>query len=241
MGENRTMSNLIPIDQVRVMAKSASASKLFSAKAEEQVFTLMLIAQAENIHPMKALMAYDIIQGQPALKASEALARFMDCGGKIKWIKSDAESAKAEFTHPSSGSFEYEYTVQDATEAGLINKDNWKKNLKAMLRARCTSAGIRMSYPRCLNNMYTADEVQDFEPIQQEENEIILEVEESTYETRFLANKAILSTKLRKYDFSDAMIKEFATVNDLINDKVLIDELVNDEVKLMELIKEFEK
>lgn len=235
------MSNLIPIDQVRVMAKSASASKLFSAKAEEQVFTLMLIAQAENIHPMKALMAYDIIQGQPALKASEALARFMDCGGKIKWIKSDAESAKAEFTHPSSGSFEYEYTVQDATEAGLINKDNWKKNLKAMLRARCTSAGIRMSYPRCLNNMYTADEVQDFEPIQQEENEIILEVEESTYETRFLANKAILSTKLRKYDFSDAMIKEFATVNDLINDKVLIDELVNDEVKLMELIKEFEK
>lgn len=233
------MSNLIPIDQVRVMAKSASASKLFSAKAEEQVFTLMLIAQAENIHPMKALMAYDIIQGQPALKASEALARFMDCGGKIKWIKSDAESAKAEFTHPSSGSFEYEYTVQDATEAGLINKDNWKKNLKAMLRARCTSAGIRMSYPRCLNNMYTADEVQDFEQL--EDNEIIEEVEESTYETRFLANKAILSTKLRKYDFSDAMIKEFATVNDLINNKVLIDELVNDDAKLIELIKEFEK
>ena len=233
------MSNLIPIDQVRAMAKSASASKLFSAKAEEQVFTLMLIAQAENIHPMKALMAYDIIQGQPALKASEALARFMDCGGKIKWIKSDAESAKAEFTHPSSGTFEYEYTVQDATEAGLINKDNWKKNLKAMLRARCTSAGIRMSYPRCLNNMYTADEVQDFEQL--EDNEIIEEVEESTYETRFLANKAILSTKLRKYDFSDAMIKEFATVNDLINNKVLIDELVNDDAKLIELIKEFEK
>ena len=233
------MSNLIPIDQVRVMAKSASASKLFSAKAEEQVFTLMLIAQAENIHPMKALMAYDIIQGQPALKASEALARFMDCGGKIKWIKSDAESAKAEFTHPSSGTFEYEYTVQDATEAGLINKDNWKKNLKAMLRARCTSAGIRMSYPRCLNNMYTADEVQDFEQL--EDNEIIEEVEVSSYESRFLANKAILSTKLRKYDFSDAMIKEFATVNDLINNKVLIDELVNDEAKLIELIKEFEK
>ena len=80
---------------------------------------------------------------------------------------------------------------------------------------------------------------QDFEQL--EDNEIIEEVEESTYETRFLANKAILSTKLRKYDFSDAMIKEFATVNDLINNKVLIDELVNDEAKLIELIKEFEK
>ena len=233
------MRNLIPIDQVRVMAKSASASKLFSAKAEEQVFTLMLIAQAENIHPMKALMAYDIIQGQPALKASEALARFMDCGGKIKWIKSDAESAKAEFTHPSSGTFEYEYTVQDATDAGLINKDNWKKNLKAMLRARCTSAGIRMSYPRCLNNMYTADEVQDFDIIEEQPKEEIIECE--TIEPKNIeADKKVLSLKLRKLDYTTAMIKEFAEKYNLSNDGDLLNELVTDEQKLMELIKEFE-
>ena len=234
------MSNLIPIDQVRVMAKSASASKLFSAKAEEQVFTLMLIAQAENIHPMKALMAYDIIQGQPALKASEALARFMDCGGKIKWIKSDAESAKAEFTHPSSGTFEYEYTVQDATEAGLIQKDNWKKNLKAMLRARCTSAGIRMSYPRCLNNMYTADEVQDFDIIEEQPKEEIVECE--IIEPKNIeADKKVLSLKLRKLDYTTAMIKEFAEKYNLSNDGDLLNELVTDEKKLIELIKEFEK
>ena len=234
------MSNIIPIDQVRVMAKSASASKLFSAKAEEQVFTLMLIAQAENIHPMKALMAYDIIQGQPALKASEALARFMDCGGKIKWIKSDAESAKAEFTHPSSGSFEYEYTVQDATDAGLINKDNWKKNLKAMLRARCTSAGIRMSYPRCLNNMYTADEVQDFDIIEEQPKEEIIECE--TIEPKNIeADKKVLSLKLRKLDYTSAMIKEFAEKYNLSNDGDLLNELATDEQKLIEFIKEFEK
>ena len=234
------MSNIIPIDQVRVMAKSASASKLFSAKAEEQVFTLMLIAQAENIHPMKALMAYDIINGQPALKASEALARFMDCGGKIKWIKSDETSAKAEFTHPSSGTFEYEYTVKDATDAGLINKDNWKKNLKAMLRARCTSAGIRMSYPRCLNNMYTADEVQDFTPIEENQKEEILECE--TIEPQNIeANKKVLTLKLRKLDFTNAMIKEFAEKYNIANDGDLLNELVTNEQKLMELVKEFER
>ena len=234
------MSNLIPIDQVRVMAKSASASKLFSAKAEEQVFTLMLVAQAENIHPMKALMAYDIINGQPALKASEALARYMDAGGKIKWIKSDAESAKAEFTHPSSGTFDYEYTVKDATDAGLINKENWKKNLKAMLRARCTSAGIRMSYPRCLNNMYLADEVQDFTPIEENQKEEILECE--TIEPQNIeANKKVLTLKLRKLDFTNAMIKEFAEKYNLLNDGDLLNELVTNEQKLMELVKEFEK
>lgn len=232
------MSNIIPISEIRTMAKSAAASKLFSAKAEEQVFTLMLVAQAENIHPMKALMAYDIINGQPALKASEALARYMDAGGKIKWIKSDETSAKAEFTHPSSGSFEYEYTVKDATDAGLINKDNWKKNLKAMLRARCTSAGIRMSYPRCLNNMYTADEARDFEPIEEIKEDIQdgIIIDDVDIE----ALKKELTIKLRKLDFTNAMMKEF--YNKYVNDDVvLLQELTNDETKLIKLIQEFEQ
>lgn len=234
------MANIVPIAEIRVIAKSAAASKMFSAKAEEQIFMLMLLAQSENISPVKALMAYDIIQGQPALKASEALARFMDCGGKIKWIKSDAESAKAEFTHPSSGTFEYEYTVQDATDAGLIQKDNWKKNLKAMLRARCTSAGIRMSYPRCLNNMYTADEVQDLDIIDDKPKEEIIECE--TIEPKNIeADKKVLSLKLRKLDYTNAMIKEFAEKYNLSNDGDLLNELVTDEQKLIEFIKEFEK
>ena len=239
MGENRIMSNIIPMPEIRVMAKSAASSKMFSAKAEEQIFTLMLIAQSENIHPIKALMAYDVINGQPALKASEALARYMDAGGKIEWIKSDKESAKARFTHPSSGSFEYEYTVEDATDAGLINKDNWRKNLKAMLRARCTSAGIRMSYPRCLNNMYLAEEVQDFDTKESnEEIETATIIEETS---NIEADKKVLSLKLRKLDYTNAMIKEFAEKYDLANNGDLLNELVTNEQKLMEFIKEFEK
>lgn len=233
------MSNIIPMPEIRVMAKSAASSKMFSAKAEEQIFTLMLVAQSEGIHPIKALMAYDVINGQPALKASEALARYMDAGGKIEWIKSDKESAKARFTHPSSGSFEYEYTVEDATDAGLINKENWKKNLKAMLRARCTSAGIRMSYPRCLNNMYLAEEVQDFDTKESnEEIETVTIVEETC---NIEADKKVLTLKLRKLDFTNAMIKEFAEKYNLLNDGDLLNELVTNEQKLMELIKEFEK
>lgn len=233
------MSNIIPMPEIRVMAKSAASSKMFSAKAEEQIFTLMLIAQSENIHPIKALMAYDVINGQPALKASEALARYMDAGGKIEWIKSDKESAKARFIHPSSGSFEYEYTAEDATDAGLINKDNWKKNLKAMLRARCTSAGIRMSYPRCLNNMYLAEEVQDFDTKENnEEIETATIVEETS---NIEADKKVLTLKLRKLDFTNAMIKEFAEKYNLLNDGDLLNELVTNEQKLMEFIKEFEK
>lgn len=232
------MSNLIPIDQVRSMAISATNSKMFSAKAQDQIFMLMLVAQSEGLHPVKALMAYDVIQGQPALKASEALARYMDCGGKIKWIKTDEKSAKAEFTHPASGTFEYEYTVQDATNAGLINKDNWKKNLKAMLRARCTSAGIRMSYPRCLNNMYTSDEVADFEPIEQQEIIETFEIVDTKKDIEAL--KIQLTVKLRKLNFSNTDMKEFYIYHQL-NDKIeTLENLVSNDEELLNYVNQFE-
>ena len=236
------MSNIIPIDQVRVMAKSASASKLFSAKAEEQIFTLMLVAQSEGIHPIKALMSYDIINGQPALKSSEALARYMDAGGKIEWIKSDKESAKARFTHPSSGSFEYEYTVEDATDAGLIQKDNWKKNRKAMLRARCTSAGIRMSYPRCLNNMYLAEEVQDFEPVDIDEPKSEIIEGDIIPELDIKELKRTLTRRLKvDYNYNDAMIKEFADLFDISENVENLSKMVEDNEYLLKCIEQFEK
>ena len=236
------MSNIIPIDQVRVMAKSASASKLFSAKAEEQIFTLMLVAQSEGIHPIKALMSYDIINGQPALKSSEALARYMDAGGKIEWIKSDKESAKARFTHHSSGSFEYEYTVEDATDAGLIQKDNWRKNRKAMLRARCTSAGIRMSYPRCLNNMYLAEEVQDFEPVEIDEPKSEIIEGDIIPELDIKELKRTLARRLKvDYNYNDAMIKEFADLFDISENVENLSKMVEDNEYLLKCIEQFEK
>lgn len=236
------MSNIIPIDQVRVMAKSASASKLFSAKAEEQIFTLMLVAQSEGIHPIKALMSYDIINGQPALKSSEALARYMDAGGKIEWIKSDKESAKARFTHPSSGSFEYEYTVEDATDAGLIQKDNWRKNRKAMLRARCTSAGIRMSYPRCLNNMYLAEEVQDFEPVEIDEPKSEIIEGDIIPELDIKELKRTLTRRLKvDYNYNDSMIKEFADLFDISENVENLSKMVEDNEYLLKCIEQFEK
>lgn len=233
------MSNIIPIDQIRVMAKSAAKSNLFSAKAEEQIFMLMLVAQSENIPPVKALMSYDIIQGQPALKASEALARYMDCGGKIEWIKSDEKSAKAKFTHSASGTFEFEYTVKDATDAGLINKDNWKKNLKAMLRARCTSAGIRMSYPRCLNNFYTSDEVADFEPVEAPQ-EVIETAEIVDTEKDIKAMKVQLKIKLKKLNFSDTDVQDFARYYQLNDTIETLEKLVSDEDELLNYVNQFE-
>lgn len=233
------MSKEIAIAEVRTMANSVVSSGLYGIKNSEQAFTLMLIAQAENTHPVKAMQMYDIIQGRPALKASEVLSRYQQAGGKIQWIKTDAKSAKAKFTHPQGGEFEYEYTIEDAQQAGLTGKDNWKKRPKEMLRARCTSGGVRMSYPACLNNMYSSDEVADMEIEEQENIQEVEVVEEQTQDVGAL--KRQLASKLRKLNVVDTDIKEFAELNSLNENLQLLEELVNDDKLLEKKLVEFEE
>lgn len=232
------MSKEIAISEVRTMATSATKSGMFGLKNQEQAFTLMMIAQAENIHPMSALMKYDIIQGRPALKATEVLARFQQSGGSIKWIHTTPISAKALFVHPQGGEAEVEYTIEDAKLAGLAGKDNWVKRPKEMLRARCTSSGVRMVYPVCLNNMYSSDEVLEMEPLEETKEEIL---ESEVVENNNEQLKRELATKLRKISFTNAMIKEFAEVNNLNEDLELLSDMVSNNDKLTTYVEAFEK
>ena len=74
------MSNLVPVDQITIMANAVAKSGLFGVKTPEQAMALMLIAQAEGNHPAIAARDYHVIQGRPALKADAMLARFQQAG-----------------------------------------------------------------------------------------------------------------------------------------------------------------
>ena len=234
------MSKELQINEVRTLATSSFKSGLFGIKNQEQAFTLMVIAQSEGVHPIKAMQMYDIIQGRPALKSTEVLTRFQNSGGKVKWIETSATKAKALFTHDIGGEVEHEYTIEDAKLAGLTNKDNWKTRPKEMLRARCIASGIRMLYPACLNNMYSTDEVIEFaEPeVVVEETAEEVEVETVDYNElkRSLANKLV-----KDYSFTTAIVKEFADVNNLNENNELLEQLVSDDNKLTTYVENFEK
>jgi hypothetical protein len=225
---------IVPIAQVQVMAKSVVQSGLFGLKNQDQAFTLMLIAQAEGIHPIQAIQKYSIINGMPSLKSTEIQSRFQKSGGIVKWVETSNTKAVCEMSHPSyDGKYLSEFTIADATLMGLVNKDNWKKMPKQMLMARCISAGVRAVYPDCLNNMYSEAEVQDIEVTEVLEPEAVVIDDKQN-------NKQILTMRLRKLDFSDAMIKEFATKYNLANDEVLLQTMIDNNEKLIELIEEFE-
>jgi hypothetical protein len=152
---------LVPVADIEKMAGAIAKSKMFGMKTTEEAFALMLIAQAEGMHPAIAARDYHVIQGRPTLKADAMLARFQNAGGKVQWdVYTDAE-VTGTFSHPSGGSLKLTWTFAQASKIGLTGKDNWKNYPRAMLRARVISEGIRTVYPGCVVGTYTAEELEE--------------------------------------------------------------------------------
>jgi len=158
------MSNLVPLQDITQMAEVAAGSKMFGFKNPQEAMAIMLLCQAENLHPAVAMRDYHVIQGRPALKADAMLARFQQAGGSVQWKDYTDEKVTGVFSHPSGGSLEVSWSLAQAKSIGIANKDNWRNYPRAMLRARCVSEGIRSVYPGCVVGVYTPEEIQDFKP-----------------------------------------------------------------------------
>lgn len=155
------MSNIVPFQEMESMSSYIVRSKLFGAKDESQAMSLMLLAQAEGLHPMTAIQDFDIVQGRPARKTHSILARFQAAGGSVAWEEITPLRACGVFSHKQGGSLKVEWTFEDAKKAGLTGKDNWKNYPKAMLRARCIAEGVRAVFPGAIGGMLTVEEAQD--------------------------------------------------------------------------------
>ena len=158
------MSNLVPLQDITQMAEVAAGSKMFGFKNPQEAMAIMLLCQAENLHPAVAMRDYHVIQGRPALKADAMLARFQQAGGSVNWKDYTDEKVTGIFSHPSGGTLEVSWSLAQAKSIGIANKDNWRNYPRAMLRARCVSEGIRSVYPGCVVGVYTPEEIQDFKP-----------------------------------------------------------------------------
>ena len=159
------MSNaLVPMGDLQKMAQAVASSKLFGIQNVDQALALMLVAQAEGLHPATVARDYHIIQGRPTLKSDAMLARYLNSGGKVEWHEHTDKSVAATFTHPAGGSLRVDWDFARAKQAGLGSKDMWLKYPRQMLRARVISEGIRATNPGIAPGIYTPEEVQDFEP-----------------------------------------------------------------------------
>ena len=161
------MSNIIAISDLEKMASAAAASKMFGFKNKEEALAIMLLCQAEGLHPGIAMRDYHVIQGRPTLKADAMLARFLNGGGKVQWHELTDKVVSATFSHPQGGEAKITWSFEDAKRIGLTGKDNWRNYPRAMLRSRVVSEGVRTVYPVAVVGVYTPEEAQDFTPAPQ--------------------------------------------------------------------------
>lgn len=235
------MSNIIvrPLPELQVISKAIYESGFYGFKNQNQAFTALIASQDMGMNATRFCQDYHIINNRPSKKTETAFRDFKKAGGRVKWIETTEQIAKAELIAPDNDSIIMEYTIKQAEKAGLI-KENWLKNPADMLRSRVLSKGIKAIYPQAYDGFLSEDEAIDLDIIEEQPKEEIIECE--TIEPKNIeADKKVLSLKLRKLDYTSAMIKEFAEKYNLSNDGDLLNELVTDEQKLIEFIKEFEK
>ena len=155
------MSNLVSVADIERMSLAVAKSGMFGVRTPEQAMSLMLIAQAEGLHPAIAARDYHVINGKPALKADAMLARFQTAGGKVEWLDFTDDKVSARFTHPQGGSVVVDWTLERAKRAGVSNNPTWAKFPRAMLKARVISEGVKTVYPGVAVGTYTVEEVRD--------------------------------------------------------------------------------
>jgi hypothetical protein len=157
------MSNIVPVSDIERMAAAIAKSGLFGMKNPDQAMALMLVAQAEGMHPAIAARDFHVIQGRPALKADAMLARFQAAGGRVRWTEYTDQRVAGVFSHSAGGEIEVDWTMAQARTAGLTGKDVWRQYPRAMLRARVISEGIRTVFPGVAVGVYTPEEIGDFD------------------------------------------------------------------------------
>lgn len=155
---------LVPMADLERMAAAFAASKLFGAKTKEEALSLMLVAQAEGVHPASAARDYDIIQGKGAKKAEAMLRDFLRAGGKVEWHALNDSIADATFSHQQGGTVRITWDMARVSKAKISNAAMYDKYPRQMLRSRCVSEGVRTVCPLATGGMYTPEDIQSIDP-----------------------------------------------------------------------------
>jgi hypothetical protein len=126
--------------------------------------TAAILAGAElGFDPMRALNAFDNIQGTPAPKATTLRAIAQKQGHRVLIAESTADRAVVRGLR--RGETEWQESIWDLDRArrmGLLEKDQWKKQPQAMLVARATAEVCRwIASDAIMGVPYAAEEIDD--------------------------------------------------------------------------------
>lgn len=147
------------------MAQKLAATSFVpqSLRGKPGDITAAILAGAElGLKPMATLKSIDVIQGTPALRAHAMRAVVQKQGHEIELVESTPEKCVMRGRRKGSDNWQtVEWTTARATQLGLVNKPEWKKQPQTMLVARATGELSRLIASDALHGMpYVSEELE---------------------------------------------------------------------------------
>lgn len=148
------------ISQVAESISKTSFAGALRGKPDE-VTAVILAGNELGLKPMASLKAIDIIQGTPAIRAHAMRAVVQQQGHEIELVESSPEHCVMRGRRKGSDTWqEVTWTIERATQLGLTDKSEWKKQPQTMLVARATGELSRLIASDALHGMpYAAEEL----------------------------------------------------------------------------------
>lgn len=133
-------------------------------RTPEQAIAIMMKGKEIGIPPMQAFSQIYIIEGRVALSSELMLALiYKNCKeAKVIFKYLTDKRCVIAANRPGQPPIEFEWTLEDAAKAQLLQKDNWKKYPRAMLRNRCIAEMSRALFPDCISGtVYIPEELEE--------------------------------------------------------------------------------
>lgn len=156
------------LEQAMRLADTLAKSNLLPGPLRgkpSDVLVTLITGHELGLSPMQAVRGIHVIEGKAVMSADLTVAMVMrrrEVCEFFRLVKSTDTLAEYQAKRVGSEPVTLAWTVEQATKAGLANKDNWKKHPAAMLRARCASALARAVFPDLTMGVYDPDEAEEF-------------------------------------------------------------------------------
>lgn len=148
-------------DAVKLMMGQQGNRLMPGIQSQHELAMIMGYAATLGLNPLSATQEIHIINGRMAISAEAMRALANRAGVKLGIISEDAEHCSIKLTRNGQEHTET-FTLSEAKQAGLVKSGgNWTKWPKQMLRARCTTNGIRFFCPDVLQGALEIGEAQD--------------------------------------------------------------------------------
>lgn len=143
----------------------AKSGLLGALNSPEKVLMVMMTAAELGVPTTAALRGIHVIEGKVSLSADLKVGLCLRRKDRCVYFKCvETTDQQATYETLQAGAAEphrHTFSIQDAQKAGLLDKDNWRKRPKTMLRHRCSSELATMCYPDIVQGLLTEDEAEE--------------------------------------------------------------------------------